>query len=95
MQYPESVDPVSYQVYFSEMKATDLERRQRNGWHRRCITQEIFGCDDSALELNMCGEIVRSELNIAVFDIIYDTFCNIQDALTCIRARMVDSSNGQ
>ncbi len=43
----------------------------------------------------MCPEIVRGELNVAVLDVIDDTFGKIEDALGRVGARMIDSSNGQ
>ena len=43
----------------------------------------------------MCAEIVRRELNVAVLDIIDDTFGEVQDPLARIGARMIDSSHGQ
>ena len=73
----------------------DLEGRQRNGWQRRCIIVECLGGGDSALKLNMCLEIVRCELDIAVLDEVYDTFGKVEDPLARIRARMIDSSHGQ
>ena len=43
----------------------------------------------------MCAEVVRAELNIAVLDIIDNTFGQIKNALARIGARMIDSSHGQ
>ena len=95
MRFPVSVGAVSYQFCFVEMEAADLEWGQWNGWQRRGVIVQSVGSGDSALELNMSAEIVRCELYIAVLDIVYDAFCKVNDALGCVRARMIDSSHGQ
>ena len=78
-----------------ETRNADLERCQANGWQRRRIIVESLGGGDGALKFNMCAKIIRRELNIAVLDIIYDTFGKVQDPLARIGARMIDSSYGQ
>ena len=77
------------------MMATDLERCQRNCWQRRGVIIKRLRSGDSALELNMCPEIVRCELNVAVLDVIDDTFGKVEDALGRVGARMIGSSNDQ
>ena len=77
------------------METADLEWRQWNGWQRRGIIVQSVGSGDSALELNVSAEIVRCELHIAVLDIVYDAFGEVNDALGCVGVRMIDSSHSQ
>ena len=71
-----------------------LEGSQRNGWQWRCVIVKCLRSGSSTLKLNMCSKTVRCELNVAVLDIIYDTFGKIKDALARIRTRMIDASHG-
>lgn len=80
---------------FVGTKATDLEGRQGYCWQWRRVVVESVGSGDGAFELNVSTKVVRCELYIAVLDIVYDTFGQVDDALGCVRARMIEPSHSQ
>ena len=56
-----------------------------NDWYRwqRCrVFDQLFTRGYGTIKLDVCHEIIRSEFQVAVLDIVYDTFGNVDHIFT-------------
>ncbi len=61
----------------------DLERGDWYRWQRCGIFGQLLTGSHGTIELDVRHKVIRPEFQVAVLDIVYDTFGNVDHAFNC------------
>ena len=64
------------------VRDADLKRCDWYRWQRRGVFDQLFTRSYGTIKLDVCHEIVRPKFQVAVLDVVYDAFGNVDHAFT-------------